>query len=157
VSVYTAELRWERGSENFLDKSYSRRHRWRFDGGLEVAASASPQIVPVPLADPTAVDPEEAFVASLASCHLLWFLALACERGFCVESYHDRPAGTLALDADGREAMTVVTLQPEVVFTGEKLPSRDEILVIHGAAHERCFIANSVKTDVRCEPRFADG
>lgn len=157
MSEYTAELSWQRGDDDFLDKRYSRRHKWRFDGGLEVAASASPEIVQAPFSDPTAVDPEEAFVASLASCHLLWFLALAAERGLRVDGYRDRPAGTLAENAEGRLAMTVVILHPEVVFSGERLPSRDEILAIHSVAHERCFIANSVKTDVRCEPRFTAG
>lgn len=152
MSHYGAELIWERNGADFLSKRYSRRHMLRFDGGLQVPGSASPTIVPEPMSDASALDPEEAFVASIASCHLLWFLASAAEHGFCVESYRDSPIGTLGRDADGRLAMTEVVLRPETVFSGDTQPSGEQIRTLHHAAHERCFIANSVKTLVRCEP-----
>jgi organic hydroperoxide reductase OsmC/OhrA len=117
-----------------------------------VAASASPHVVPVPLSDPAAVDPEEAFVASLASCHLLWFLSLAAQAGFRVDAYTDRAEGVLGPDAAGRLAMLRVTLRPEVTFSGAKFLTEAEHAALHHAAHGRCFIANSVKTEVACEP-----
>ena len=152
VSRHGASLLWERGDSDFLSKRYSRRHRVTFDGGLEVALSASPANVPLPHSDPAAMDPEEAFVAALASCHLLWFLAIAADRGFVVERYRDRPVGTLARDARGRLAMTEVVLHPEVDFADGAAPSSEQANAMHDAAHERCFIANSVTTEVRCEP-----
>jgi organic hydroperoxide reductase OsmC/OhrA len=152
MSVYTAQLLWQRDGADFTGNRYSRRHLLRFDGGAEVLASSSPQVVPVPMSDPSGVDPEEAFVASLASCHMLWFLALAARRGFCVDRYSDDAAGTLARNAAGRMAMTQVTLRPAAVFSGTRLPTREEIADLHHRAHEECFIANSVTTDVRCEP-----
>jgi organic hydroperoxide reductase OsmC/OhrA len=154
MAHYTAELTWQRAGADFRNKQYSRRHTLRFDGGLEVPGSSSPAVVPEPLSDPFAMDPEEAFVAALASCHLLWFLAIAAEQAFCVEHYRDRPIGTLAVDAVGSLAMTEVILRPAVVFSGEPPPTREQIHALHHAAHRRCFIANSVKTVVRCEPVF---
>lgn len=152
MSTHLAEVTWSRGDQPFTDQRYRRVHRWRFDGGAEVAASSSPYVVTVPLSDPAAVDPEEAFVASLASCHLLWFLALAAQAGFRVDDYADRAEGVLGPDAAGRLAMLRVTLRPEVTFSGAKLPTEAEHAALHHAAHERCFIANSVKTEVVCEP-----
>ncbi|MFN0066669.1 MAG: OsmC family protein [Limisphaerales bacterium] len=152
MSAHLAEVSWSRADQPFTDQRYGRGHRWRFDGGAEVAASASPHVVPVPLSDPAAVDPEEAFVASLASCHLLWFLALAAQAGFRVDAYTDRAEGVLGPDAAGRLAMLRVTLRPEVTFSGAKLPTEAEHAALHHAAHGRCFIANSVKTEVACEP-----
>ncbi|HXQ64087.1 MAG TPA: OsmC family protein [Steroidobacteraceae bacterium] len=152
MAQYLAEVSWQRGSQPFLDNRYSRRHLLRFDGGLEVAGSASPHVVPMPLSDPAAVDPEEAFVASLASCHMLWFLSIAAGRNFRVDRYRDPASGTMARDAAGRMAMTVVTLRPEVAFSGAAIPSDADVEEMHHAAHAECFIANSVKTEVRCEP-----
>jgi organic hydroperoxide reductase OsmC/OhrA len=152
VSEYFADILWQRGDQPFLDNRYSRRHLWRFDGGAEVPGSSSPHVVPLPFSDPAAVDPEEAFVASLSSCHMLWFLGLAAKQGYRVDGYEDRAVGVMARDAAGRLAMTVVTLRPAARFSGETLPSRDDIEALHHAAHEACFIANSVTTDVRCEP-----
>ncbi len=157
MSQHTAEISWQRGGQDFVGNRYSRRHAIRFDGGAEWAGSSSPHVVPVPLSDPAAVDPEEAFVASLSSCHMLWFLSIAAERGFCVERYVDRAAGQMGRNAAGKVAMTVVTLRPQVEFSGERLPSPAQIDEMHHAAHDRCFIANSVKTDVRCEPVPAEG
>jgi organic hydroperoxide reductase OsmC/OhrA len=134
----------------FVDRRYSRAHTWRFDGGLEVPASSSPAIVPLPFSDPAGVDPEEAFVASLSSCHLLWFLDLAARAGLAVDRYEDDARGTLGKNAEGKLAMLEVVLRPRVQCTVP--PSREQLLALHHAAHEACFLANSVKTVVRVEP-----
>jgi organic hydroperoxide reductase OsmC/OhrA len=152
VAAYTAEISWHRHDENFLDNRYSRRHEIRFDGGVVLAGSSSPHVVPVPMSDPAAVDPEEAFVASLSSCHMLWFLSLAAKHKFCVDRYIDAASGVMARNADGKMAMTVVTLRPQVTFSAENRPTRIQIDALHHEAHEACYIASSVKTDVRCEP-----
>ena len=150
---YGAEVLWQRiAGEAFTDNRYSRRHRLRFDGGTEVAGSSSPSVVPLPMSDASAVDPEEAFVASLAACHMLWFLSLAAQQGFVVDSYRDAAVGTMTRNAAGKLWMATVTLRPEVVFAGERQPTRDEALQLHHRAHAECFIANSVKSEVRCEP-----
>lgn len=154
MHTYLARVLWQRGeSEAFTDNRYSRRHRLLFDGGAEWAGSASPQVVPPPLSDASAVDPEEAFVASLASCHMLWFLSLAARQGYRVDRYDDEAAGVMALDAQGRLAMTVVTLRPRVVMGGSNQPTPTQLAQLHHEAHESCYIARSVKTEVRCEPR----
>jgi organic hydroperoxide reductase OsmC/OhrA len=152
MAEYTAVVEWRRDGELFTDNRYSRAHRWRFDGGVEVPASASPHVVPPPLSSPAAVDPEEAFVASLSSCHMLFFLSLAAKRGFVVERYRDEAVGVMGKDADGKIAMTVVTLRPEIAFAGAA-PSPEEQDALHHESHARCFIASSVKTEVRVEPR----
>jgi organic hydroperoxide reductase OsmC/OhrA len=152
MAHYTAEILWLRGEQAFTDNRYSRRHTLRFDGGVEVPGSSSPHVVPLPMSDASAVDPEEAFVASLSSCHMLWFLAIAAKRRFCVDRYFDAAVGTMGRNAEGREAMLTVTLRPEVLFSGERLPTREELADMHHKAHDECFIANSVKTEVRCEP-----
>lgn len=152
MTEYGAVVSWERRGAVFTDNRYSRGHRWRFDGGVEVPASASPQVVPLPMSVEAAVDPEEAFVASLSSCHMLWFLSIAAQRKLLVESYVDAAVGHMARNADGRLAMTRVTLRPRAVFGGERRPVRDEILAMHREAHERCYIANSVRSEVCCEP-----
>ncbi len=154
MSTYTAAVRWSRGDQPFTDQRYSRAHVWHFDGGAVVPGSSSPHVVPVPFSDPAAVDPEEAFVASLSSCHMLWFLDLAARRGYVVDSYADEAEGVMAKNAEGKLAMTAVTLRPRVAFGGEKRPTREEVEALHHRAHERCFIASSVKSDVRCEPVF---
>ncbi len=157
MHTYQAQVLWQRQpNEPFTDNRYSRRHLLRFDGGAEVAGSSSPLVVPLPLSDASAVDPEEAFVSALASCHMLWFLNLAALQGFCVDHYDDAAEGVMARDAQRRMAMTVVTLRPKVTFAafgGAKLPLADQVLALHHQAHEACYIANSVKTEVRCEPR----
>jgi organic hydroperoxide reductase OsmC/OhrA len=154
MSEYTAEVLWQRGDHDFLANTYSRRHSLRFDGGAEWAGSSSPHVVPLPFSDASAVDPEEAFVASLSSCHMLWFLTMAVKRKFCVDRYFDAARGVMEKNAEGKMAMTVVTLRPEVAFSGDNLPTREQIAHLHHRAHEECFIANSVKTDVRCEPVY---
>lgn len=157
MSVNHAYIHWRlQGSAAdaaaFLGGQYSRRHVWEFDGGARVDASASPHVVPTPLSDAAAVDPEEAFVASIASCHMLWFLSLAAKQGFTVESYDDWAEGTLALDDEGQLAMTAVVLRPRIVFASGSVPSRLEQRTLHERAHQACFIAKSVRTKIRCEP-----
>ncbi|MBL8402949.1 MAG: OsmC family protein [Dechloromonas sp.] len=152
MAEYSVQLVWLRGEQVFLDNRYSRRHLLRFDGGVEIAGSSSPHVVPLPLSDPAAVDPEEAFVASLASCHLLWFLAIAARRGFRIDRYSDQPVGIMARNEAGKLAITRVTLRPAAVFSGDRLPTPDEIRQMHHQAHEECFIASSVRSEVRCEP-----
>jgi organic hydroperoxide reductase OsmC/OhrA len=152
MASHTAEVTWVRGNQDFLSHRYSRRHVLRFDGGVEVPGSSSPQVVPVPMSDPTAVDPEEAYVASIASCHMLWFLALAAKKKFCVDRYTDSAVGVMGRNAAGKEYVALVTLRPAVVFSGERLASREELHSLHHRAHEECFIANSVRTEIRCEP-----
>lgn len=152
MSEYTAIVKWARQSnEPFVDNRYSRSHNWTFDGGAVVPASSSPHSVKVPLSDPAGVDPEEAFVASLSSCHMLWFLSLAARKGFVVESYVDNALGHLERDAQGKMAMTRVTLRPAIQFGGTKQPTATELQALHDAAHHECFIANSVKTEVSVE------
>jgi len=155
MAEYKSVVEWSRDGAAFTDNRYSRGHRWLFDGGVEVPASSSPHVVPLPLSVAAAVDPEEAFVASLSSCHMLWFLSIAAKRGFVVDSYRDEAVGVMGKDASGKMAMTRVTLRPAAGFSGDSRPTADEIAAMHHEAHERCFIASSVKSDVRCEPAGA--
>lgn len=157
MSQYSAQVIWQRGGQNFLDKRYSRQHLLKFDGGMEVPGSSSPHVVPVPMSDAAAVDPEEAFVASLSSCHMLWFLSIAANAGFCVDSYVDKATGVMGQNSEGKVAMTHVVLQPAVRFSGHPSPSHERIAHMHHEAHEACFIANSVKTEVSCQPVYGDG
>ncbi len=150
--VHAATVRWERGDQAFLDRKYSRAHAWSFDGGLEVPASASPQVVRLPLSREDAVDPEEALVAAAASCQMLFFLDLAAHAGFRVDSYVDHVEGTMGKRPDGRVAMVAMTLHPEIVFSGEKRPTTDEIADLHHRSHELCYVANSLNFEVAVEP-----
>jgi organic hydroperoxide reductase OsmC/OhrA len=147
-------VRWSQENARFVDGRYSRAHVWEFDGGAVVPASSSPHVVPVPQSDPTAVDPEEAFVAALASCHMLWFLSIAAKRGFYVRAYRDQAEGTMAAGRDGRLRMTTVTLRPHVTFTPAKLPTEDVVREMHEAAHHECFLASSVTTELTTVPTF---
>ena len=157
MSAYTATIRWTRNSdERFVDGKYSRAHQWRFDGGAVVPASSSPSVVRIPFSDPAGVDPEEALVASLSSCHMLFFLDFAKRPGFVIDAYEDNAEGVMAKRADGRVAMTLVTLKPRITFSGEKRPSAADLQALHHQAHEACYIANSVNFEVRVEGR-ADG
>ena len=152
MAIYTSTVSWHRSdSEDFTDNKYSRRHEWEFDGGAVVPASASPHIVPLPYSDEAGVDPEEAFVASLSSCHMLFFLSFAAQRGFCVDSYVDVASGLMEKNESGKMAMTRVTLKPKIGFCGEKRPPADEVDALHHKSHDACFIANSVKTEVVVE------
>ena len=154
MSHYVAETIWTReaSERDFLASRYSRRHLLRFDGGADVPGSSSPHSVPLPWSDASAVDPEEAFVSALSSCHMLFFLWFAALGGFVVDRYEDAAAGTVEKNGEGRFAMTVVTLRPVIAFSGAKQPSAEDIAQVHHAAHEACYIANSVKTEVRVEP-----
>jgi organic hydroperoxide reductase OsmC/OhrA len=156
MSNYTAQTLWQREDQNFLDNRYSRKHVLRFDGGVEVVGSSSPHVVPLPYSDASAVDPEEMFIASLSSCHMLWFLSVAVKHKFCVDRYFDAASGVMQKNADGKLVVSIVTLRPEVQFSGERLPTRAGLDAMHHAAHEDCFIANSVKTQVLCEPVYGD-
>ena len=156
MAIYTAEILWQRGDQNFLDKRYSRKHLIKLDGGLEIPASSSPQVVPLPYSDATAADPEELMVAALANCHMLFFLSIAAKRGFRVDSYSDNAAGFMTKNEKGKLFLSEVVLNPLVLFSGEKLPSQDEIKNMHHEAHEECFIANSVITKISCKPLFAE-
>ena len=151
--MHTATVVWERGEEPFIDRRYSRRHLIRFDGGAQVAGSSSPSVVRPPLSDPSAVDPEELFLASLATCPMLWFLDIAARNRFRVDRYEDEAEGVMEKDAQGKMAITRVTLRPAARFSGESIPTREEIERLHHEAHQQCFIASSVKSEVRCEPR----
>lgn len=153
MAQHSSTILWQRADNAaFTDHRYSRRHSWHFDGGTVVPGSSSPHVVPLPYSDAAAVDPEEAFVASLSSCHMLWFLDFAARAGWVVDSYRDEAVGTLARNAEGQQAMTRVVLRPAVQFAPEKTPTTDELHALHYRAHASCYIANSVKTEVVCEP-----
>ena len=149
---YQARVHWERGAAPFTDNRYSRGHTWHFDGGVQVPASSSPHTVRVPMSVEAAVDPEEALVAALSSCHMLWFLSLAASGRWCVDEYTDEAIGVMGRNAAGKMAMLSVMLRPRVSFSGERLPSPADIQQLHHRAHEECFIANSVTAAVRVEP-----
>lgn len=151
MKQFTAQLAWRRGAQAFLDQRYSRAHTWDFDGGATVPASSSPLSVPLPMSDAAAVDPEEALVAAVSSCHMLFFLSLAAQRGYIVDAYDDPAIGEMDTDADGKTAMTLIRLRPAVAFSGDKLPDAAAIAALHHAAHERCYIANSLKTAIVIE------
>lgn len=153
MSDYFATVEWRRHSQNFLDRQYSRAHEWQFEGGVVVPASSSPHIVPVPMSVADNVDPEEAFVASISSCHMLFFLDFASRKKLIVEQYTDKAVGTLAIGPNGKQMMTEVVLKPEVIFVGER-PSAEVLKALHHQSHEACFIANSVLTDVRIDEAF---
>ena len=170
MALHTATIHWTRGSDDFLDKRYHRAHTWQFDGGAVVSASSSPHVVPLPYSDAAAVDPEEAYVAALSSCHMLWFLDIACRAGFRVNRYTDAATGTMAPDAQGRLVVTHVQLQPVTWFDAAHAPSAQVLLQpvtcfdaahapsaaqldeLHHRAHASCFLANSVKTQIDCAP-----
>ena len=150
---HTATIEWRRGDQVFTDRRYSRVHEWRFDGGAVIPGSPAPSSVAPPLSDPAAVDPEEALVAAVSSCHMLFFLAYAAREGFTVDSYVDEAEGILDRDDRGKTAITAVTLRPRIVWSGEKTPTADELDALHHRAHEDCFIANSIRAPVRIESR----
>ena len=152
MGSYTAQVHWSRGDQVFIDNAYSRRHQVQFDGGAQLLGSSSPHVVPVPRSDPAGVDPEEMFVASLSSCHMLWFLDIARQEGYCVDSYADTAEGVMGANAERKLVVTRVTLQPTVRFSGPRQPDVEALKHLHHRAHEECFIANSVTTHVLCEP-----
>ena len=149
MSVYNAKIIWNRSSgDSFTEQKYSRAHQWEFDGGVIVPATASHHIVPLPFSKPENVDPEQAFIASLSSCHMLFFLDLASRKKITIEQYVDKATGVLEKDEDNKMAMTVVTLNPVIIFSEDTLPDQEVIEHLHHKAHDLCFIANSVKTKV---------
>jgi len=151
---YEARVQWARQpSEKFTDNRYSRAHEWAFDGGITVRASASPSVVPLPLSVADAVDPEEALVASASSCHMLYFLFFAAKRGFVVDRYDDEAVGVLEKNEAGKMFMSKITLRPKVTFSGDRTPTSDEMNALHHSAHEECFIATSLKTEITVEVR----
>ncbi|MCM2679021.1 OsmC family protein [Echinimonas agarilytica] len=152
MADYTAVVTWQKKpDEVFSDHTYSRAHVWEFDGGLTVAASSSPHVVPLPYSVEANVDPEEAFVASISSCHMLFFLSIAAKRKWTVQRYYDQPVGVMAKNQSGKMAMTQLTLRPKIEFVGESQPSLEQLQTMHHQAHEQCFIANSVTTQIVTE------
>ena len=148
MSQHTATILWNRATPDFAKGRYSREHTWTFDGGLTVPASASPSVVPAPWSNPAGIDPEEAFVAALASCHMLTFLHVARQAGFQVESYRDQAVGQMAPNEKRVPWVKSVTLNPTIVYGGDKRPSHEEEARLHHLAHEQCFISQSVTTEV---------
>lgn len=146
---YKMNVVWNRkSSEVFVDNCYSRGHTWMFDGGIEVPVSSSVHVVPLPMSVEAAVDPEEAFIAALSSCHMLWFLSIAAGKGYTVESYIDEVEGDLGKDPNGALAMTEVRLNPKTVFAGDLIPTHEQVDELHKQAHKKCFIANSVRSQI---------
>ena len=148
MGKYTAKISWKNDSpDTFTKNRYTRGHKWSFDGGIEVPASSSPHAVRVPFSIEEAVDPEEALVAAAASCHMLSFLWVVAQRGFTIDSYEDDAIGEMTKNEAGQEWVSKITLDPQVVWSGEE-PGADELAEMHHTAHEFCYIANSIKSDV---------
>jgi organic hydroperoxide reductase OsmC/OhrA len=146
---YTATVKWARSADEvFVDGKYSRVHQWKFDGGMQFNASSSPHVVPIPMSDPAFIDPEEAFIASLSSCHMLFFLSFCAKQKYVVIQYEDNAEGILGKGEDGKQQMISVTLHPTVKFEDGKSPSEEILSHLHELSHESCFIANSVKTKI---------
>lgn len=152
MSTYSALIKWQRGCEEaFNDNQYSRGHTWEFDGGVTVPASSSPHVIPLPLSVEANVDPEEAFIAAISSCHMLTFLGIAAKQRYVVDSYIDHAVGIMEEDEQGYTSVTQVTLKPQIVFSGDKQPTRKQLEKLHHLSHQHCFIANSVKTNITTE------
>lgn len=148
---YEATISWQRGEQKFSDNRYSRAHDWMFDGGAHVPASSSPLSVPAPMSVAANVDPEEALVAATSSCHMLFFLSFAAGAGFVVDSYLDQAVGIMEKDAEGKVAITRITLRPTIVFSGASQPTAIQLEALHHEAHAQCYIANSIKAEVVVE------
>jgi len=148
MSQYQATVVWQRGGQTFLDNRYSRGHEWTFDGGLTVPASSAPSSVPLPMSVAANVDPEEALVAALASCHMLFFLSFAQRQGYIVDRYQDQAIGFMEKNDIGRFFISRIELHPVMIFTGDKLPNKDQIEALHHLSHEHCYIANSLRAKV---------
>jgi organic hydroperoxide reductase OsmC/OhrA len=153
MSEYVATVEWSRGDQPFLDNKYSRAHDWRFDGGAVVRGSSAPSSVPVPMSDPAAVDPEEAVVAAVSSCHMLFFLAFAARAGFVVDRYRDEAVAVMGRDDRGKMSITAVTLRPAIAFSGDTRPDAAALDDLHHRSHEACYIANSIRAAVTVEPQ----
>ncbi len=154
MSTHVATISWARCDAAFTDRKYDRKHMWSFDGGAVVQAAASPANVRVPLTDPAGVDPEEAFAAAVSSCHMLWFLDFAARAGFVVDTYIDQAEAHCSKNAEGRDWVDRVVLRPEVVFSGDKVVTEDEVDALHHQAHEACHIANSVRSEIVIDGSF---
>lgn len=148
MSEHKATVSWKCTSPDFLKGKYSREHTWTFDGGFTMPASSSPSVVPVPCSNPAHVDPEEAYVAAISSCHMLTYLYLACQAGFRVDGYRDEAVGRVTRNGKGAAWVSSVTLNPQIAYGGDKSPTAAEEAHLHHLAHEQCFIANSIKTEV---------
>jgi organic hydroperoxide reductase OsmC/OhrA len=149
MAEYSATVEWRSGG-GFREGRYSRAHSLSFDGGAVVPGSSSPHVVPAPMSDPSGVDPEEALVASASACHMLWFLHLAREEGLDVAGYRDEALGAMGKDDRGRMAMIRIVLRPKIEFVGDR-PAADLLERLHHESHERCFIANSLRTEIVVE------
>jgi organic hydroperoxide reductase OsmC/OhrA len=154
---YEARIAWQRDGATFTDHRYNRGHAWTFDGGTMVPASSSPLSVPLPYSVAAAVDPEEALVAAASSCHMLWFLALAAKQGFVVDRYLDDAFGVMGRDAQGKQMITHITLRPAIEFSGDQVPSAAQLEALHHRAHDECYIANSLKSEIVVAPVAAVG
>ena len=148
MGAHKATIRWALQGDGFLKGRYSREHTWTFDGGATVAASPAPSVIPAPYSNPAGVDPEEAFVAAIASCHMLTFLYVAMKAGVVVERYEDDAVGVLGKNERGAVWVSRVTLHPRIAYGGETRPSAEQIGHLHQLAHAQCFVANSVKTEI---------
>ena len=150
MAEHRATIEWTAAvaPADFARGRYSREHRWTFDGGVVVEASASPSVVPAPWSNPSGVDPEEAYVAAISSCHMLTFLFAASKAGFTVAHYRDEAIGVMTKTPQGVAWVSRVTLAPRITYAGDKQPTADDVARLHHAAHEGCFIANSVKTEI---------
>ncbi|MEY3017931.1 MAG: hypothetical protein RL336_1066 [Pseudomonadota bacterium] len=151
MSEHSSRIEWMRGDSAFSDDSYTRGHRWVLDGGIEVTASSAPGI---PNAVEAAIDPEEGVLSSLSSCHMLFFLALAMRKNFIVDAYTDQPSGVIDRNAMGKKAFVAITMRPEAHFSGDTLPTREDIDTLHARAHSLCFVANSLNADIAIEPIY---
>ena len=152
MSEYFAKVQWARNlDEAYIDNEYSRGHTWSFDGGMVIQASSSPHIVPIPYSIEENVDPEEAFIASLSSCHMLFVLSIAAQKKFVIDQYSDDAMGIMGENNEGKVSMHKVVLRPKIEFSGKEKPTLEQIEIMHHQAHDKCFIANSVKTEIVIE------
>lgn len=147
MSEHKINLTWERTSEDFTTKTYNREHSVRFSGGSELKVTAAPEY----MGDPSISNPEELMVAALSSCHMLTFLFMAAMKNLVVDHYADDAVGKLGKNAAGKMALTEVVLRPQITFSGTQ-PDAATLDQLHHKAHENCFIANSVSTEVKVEP-----
>jgi len=151
MSEHKATIIWNRTGPDFVAGKYSRQHSWTFDGGITLPASASPSVVPPPWSNPAYVDPEEAFVAAVSSCHMLTFLFLASQQGFLVDSYHDEAVGMISRNERGAQWVSLIRLRPQITYSGDKRPTPTDEQHLHHLAHEQCFIANSIDSKIEVE------
>ena len=149
MAQHKAKIEWKCTTPDFRLGKYTREHTWSFDGGVSVPASAAPAVVPAPWSNPAHVDPEEAFVASISSCHMLTYLHVARLAGFQIESYADEAVGEMAKNERGVAWVAVVTLNPTIIYSGDKRPTHEQEAELHHKAHDGCFISQSVKTEVK--------